>query len=209
MTNKVFPQDNGTGHYPAGEGDYDHAAYFASAFNAVGFSDFVKSGLELTPNFTTPSVNVSAGKAVISAPSTSTSTGEAITAVSYIVEFDGTTGVALVDNTVNHVFLELDPDTPDTINVVVNQDGSSPLGGPSLKIGEVDTTANTTTQVNRGALDGLSGELSDPQTPKVHGDEAHSESYVKSTQAGTIYVSDTEPSSPSVNDIWFDTTQPV
>jgi hypothetical protein len=202
----VFPQDFGTGHYPVNDGSGNDAANFGAAFHAIGFTDFVAAGLALTPDYGVPDVDIAAGSAVISDTSADTPDGDTRSNVSYLVQYDGTTGVNLTDNATNHVFLVIHASEANRVDVVVNTDGAVPSSGPALKIGTVNTLDNSVAELNRGSLDGMSGTLADPQEPTEHGNEKHSASYVASDETGKITVSSTIPSSPSVNDIWIDSS---
>lgn len=48
----------------------------------------------------------------------------------------------------NHVYVDVDLTSDDTINITVNTTGTQPAQ-PSLKIAEVDTSADTKTEWNR------------------------------------------------------------
>lgn len=146
----VFPEDEGTG---ASDGDYNDAADFAAAFDAIGLVDFVTQGLSFTPNYTTPAVDVGAGKAVISTTSASTidhGTGAETRdeGVVFVVEVGAQAGIALTDSAVNYVRLALDLTADDTAYFHVDTDDTAPTD-PSLRIGTIDTTADTATPEHR------------------------------------------------------------
>jgi hypothetical protein len=208
MTDWVHPEDHGTGAYPAGTGDPNDAADFASAYHVLSYGQsFVASGLGFTYDAGGPTLDVASGKALITdSTATATQSGSSRVGVAYIIEADPRLGIALTDSATNHVYLVLDLSSPDSFSVVTNTTGSTPVTGPALKIGTVDTGTDTVTELNRKPLDGVEGLLADPQTPASHGNEAHDENYVASSEVGTMYVSDTTPSSPSTNDVWFDTS---
>lgn len=146
-TDFVFPEDSGTG---ATGGDNADAANFATLAHATGFVDYVETGLTVTLDAATPAFDLSAGMCVV----TDASAQEAQTSevrdqgVSYSAILSQRTGVALTDNDVNHVYVQVDLSTDDTIDVVVNTTGSKPTE-PSLKIAEIDTSNDTVTPWNR------------------------------------------------------------
>jgi hypothetical protein len=207
--NWVFPEDEGTGAYSPGSGDYSDAANFGAAFYAIGFTDCVREGMGFTLDAGTPALDVAEGIAVVTqSAATATNSNESRVKVAYAVHYTGETGIALTDSDVNYVYLVLDLNTGDSPSVVVNITDADPAGSGevSLKIGEVNTSDDTTTELNRGPLDGLTGEAASPQIPKSHGNEAHNVDFVQSTDTATISVGSTEPSSPTDGDVWFDTS---
>lgn len=147
MVDHVFPEDQGTG---ASQGDWDDAANFAQLSDAVGNTDYVVRGLGLNnPDYTNLTIDVGQGVAAVSqASATANNTTESRDGVSFVAEADARTGVGLSDNATNHVYLDVDLSADDTISIVVNTTGSKPAE-PSLKLGEVDTSNNTVTEVNR------------------------------------------------------------
>jgi len=147
MADHVFPEDSGTG---AAEGDYDDAANFASLAQAIGLTDYVVQGLNFTLNAGTPSLDISKGKAVVTqSQATSSQSAETRDGVAFVAEMDARTGLSLTDGDVNHVFLSVDLSSDDTINVVINTTDSAPAE-PYVKLGTVDTSADTTTELNKG-----------------------------------------------------------
>jgi len=147
MADHVFPEDSGTG---AAEGDYDDAANFASLAQATGLTDYVVQGLNFTLNASTPSLDISKGKAVVTqSQATSSQSAETRDGVAFVAEMDARTGISLTDGDVNHVFLQVDLSSDDTINIVVNTTNSAPAQ-PYVKLGTVDTSTDTTTELNRG-----------------------------------------------------------
>lgn len=150
MTDNVFPEDSGTGGYSAGDGDFDEAANFASLADAVGLTDYVVEGLNFTLDAGTPSLDISQGKAVVTQSSTTgAKSGETRdNGVAFVAELDARTGLSLTDGDVNHVFLSVDLTSADTINIIINTTNSAP-SQPYVKLGTVDTTNDTTTELNR------------------------------------------------------------
>lgn len=146
MADFVFPEDGGTG---ATDGDFNDAANFGSLAQATGLKDYVVQGLNFTLNAGTPSLDISEGKAVVTANSvTANQSGETRDGIAFVADMDARTGIGLTDGDVNHVFLQVDLSTDDTINIIVNTTNSAPAQ-PYVKLGTVDTTNDTTTELNR------------------------------------------------------------
>lgn len=149
MVDHVFPEDSGTG---ATEGDWSDAANFAQLADAVGLTDYVVRGLGFTYDSATPALDIGQGVAVVTDSSaTATNTSEARDGVAYVAEADARTNLSLTDGAVNEVFLSVDLTADDTLSYSISADGSTPASQPWLKIGEVDTSADTTTTFNRRA----------------------------------------------------------
>lgn len=131
----VFPQD----------GDFDDAANFGQLAGQAGSSGFIQEGAGLTADFTVPEVTVDTGVVFVTeAVDTATQAGEDRLNVAYTVQLSSRT-VSLTDNAINHVFVDVDTGANDTVSVVVNTTGTAP-SNTALKIGEVNTSANTTSQ---------------------------------------------------------------
>jgi hypothetical protein len=200
MTNFAFPQDDGTGHYSSGSGDDIDAANFAWALHAVGFTNFVVSGLTVSPNYSTPSFTLNAGKAVIKSATSKTNEDDTRTGASYVVEFDGQSDIDLTPNAVNAVYLVIGPTAPDDLIVQVESNGTMP-SADYIELAEINTTNNTSILKNRDPfdeidtselfIDGASGVLADAQTPTIHDNAYHSETYLTSDDI-TDLVSATE-----------------
>jgi hypothetical protein len=146
-------EDSGTNSgITAGEGDWLDAANLGAWRHGQNDTDYVVAGLAFTPDYTTPALDVSAGKVLVSEQSASTVSdhgGESRDQrVTYAVEVSARSGVALTDSAVNEVFVNVDQSGEDAVSIVVTTDGSSP-SEPSLKLGEVDTSADTSTETNR------------------------------------------------------------
>lgn len=150
MVDFVFPEDEGTGGHSSGSGDKNDAANFAAAFDAIGMTDFVATGMSFTLNASTPSLDISKGKAVVTDSSaTATQTSETRDdGVAFVVEADSRSGLSLTDATTNHIFLDVDLTAEDAISIHIDTDDTQP-SQPSLKIGTVDTSNDTTTELNR------------------------------------------------------------
>lgn len=101
-------------------------------------SDYVERGLFLAVDYTTPAVDVTAGHAVVA-----NSTGDR----AWDVFPDARSGVSLTANAVNSIYLVVDPDVQDAVSV--EAEASDTPSDPYLKLGEVDTSADTTSEANR------------------------------------------------------------
>lgn len=147
MTDNVFPQ----------VGDLPDAAFF-SALIAAEVSGII-SGLSLTPDFAVPEVTIQSGVAVITTGGETTQhpniqPAETVQETSKIVDLDART-VALTDNAVNSIFVDVNVGTDDDPQVIATTTDTPPTP-ESLKIGEVDTSTNTTAdQFNKLEADGV------------------------------------------------------
>jgi len=137
-------------------GDLPDAAFFAFV-SGRGRSGII-SGLTFTPDFTIPEVAVDPGKAVIDRGDMTTShpnidPAETVSDAVAVVEIESQT-VALASGSLNHVFLDAGIANDDSGGIITNTTGTKPTT-ESLKIGEVDTSADTTSEGwNRIADDG-------------------------------------------------------
>jgi len=146
MVELTFPQP----------GDLPDAAYFAFASGRARSG--IISGLTFTADFSAPEVTVDPGKAVIDRGDMTTvhpniSPAETVSDAVAVVEIESQT-VALASGTLNHIFLDANIANDDSGTVIQNTTGAKPTTA-SLKIGEVDTSANTVSEGwNRIADDG-------------------------------------------------------
>ena len=138
----VFPEDQGTNENltVAGEGDNADAANYGSVYEAIGNTDFVVRGLNLS-NVSGGTFDLSAGKAVVSDTSADAAQSAEVRDqhVSYVVEVSAKTDLAYTENDVNYVFLDVLLTDDDALDIVVNTTDSAPAQ-PSLKIAEIDDT---------------------------------------------------------------------
>ncbi|WP_323192422.1 hypothetical protein [Halostella sp. PRR32] len=155
MTDKHWPQDAGTGLSQQSDRDWADAAHIAAAAHDANGTDFVVTGLGLTnPDYTNLTIDVDSGMAKIAVTNLSSRDhGDGVTTTwdeaSQVYSADARTGLALTDSDINEIWLDADQSSPDAVSVtVVDSSGSAPAA-PALKIGEVDTTNDTTTQLNR------------------------------------------------------------
>ena len=139
----VFPEDQGTnsGISNVGEGDDADAANYGSVYEAIGTTDYVVRGLDITLDEANNQFDLSAGKAVVtdSSASAAQSTEERDQKVAYIVEVGPKTGVSYTTGSVNYVFLNVSLTTDDALQITVNTSDTAPTE-PSLKIAEIDDT---------------------------------------------------------------------
>lgn len=142
MTNDhVFPEDEGTG---APDGDDADAANLAAYHGRDNMADYKEAGLGITYNSGVPDFDLAAGKCYIKeSAATTKNTGESRDqGVVFEVEVTSRTGIALADNAVNHVYVDIDLTAGDSVSVVTNTTGSAPSSS-SLKIAEIDTSNDT------------------------------------------------------------------
>jgi hypothetical protein len=146
MVELTFPQP----------GDLPDAAYFAFATGRARSG--IINGLTFAADFTVPEVTVDPGKAVIDRGDMTTvhpniDPAETVSDAVAVVEIESQT-VALASGTPNHIFLDANVSNDDSGAVVANTTGSKPTPA-SLKIGEIDTSNDTTSEGwNRIADDG-------------------------------------------------------
>ena len=138
----VYPEDQGTNSNlsVAGEGDDADAANFASVYEAIGNTDFVVRGLNIS-NVSDGTFDLSAGKAVVSDASADAAQSDEVRdqQVSYVVEVGPKTGLSYTTSDVNHVFVDVLLTDDDALDIVINTTDSAPAQ-PSLKIAEIDDT---------------------------------------------------------------------
>jgi len=138
-------------------GDLPDAAYFAFV-SGRGRSGII-SGLTFSADFTIPEVTIAPGKAIINRGDMTTAhpnidPAETVSDAVAVVEIESQT-VALASGTLNHIFLDAGIANDDSGGVIANTTGTKPTT-ESLKIGEVDTSANSVSEGwNRIADDGM------------------------------------------------------
>jgi hypothetical protein len=146
MVELTFPQP----------GDLPDAAYFAFATGRARSG--IINGLTFAADFTVPEVTVDPGKAVIDRGDMTTvhpniNPAETVSDAVAVVEIESQT-VALASGTLSHIFLDANVANDDSGTVVANTTGAKPTPA-SLKIGEIDTSNDTTSEGwNRIADDG-------------------------------------------------------
>jgi len=142
MTDHVWPEDQGTNSEidDPQEGDYNDAANHASAYYNPNASDFVVSGLNVSYDEDEETIDISDGKAYISAETAETAqTDDVRQYVTYDVQPDERNDIDVEDGEVNYVFLNVLLEENDSLEYVINITDEQPLE-PSLKIAEVDLT---------------------------------------------------------------------
>ena len=138
----VFPEDQGTNENltVSGDGDDADAANFGSVYEAIGNTDFVVRGLNIS-NVSDGTFDLSAGKAVVSDASADAAQSDEVRdqQVSYVVEVGPKTGLSYTTSDVNYVFVDVLLTDDDALDIVINTTDSAPEQ-PSLKIAEIDDT---------------------------------------------------------------------
>lgn len=157
----TFPQDHGTDAYPEQEGDPNDAANFGSLIGATQNVSVIVRGLGfLNVDYTNLTFDVKAGKAYLVGDGiTAATSGESRDEVGMVNGINSRTGLALTDNAVNHVYATTDPNTNNSPSIEINTTETPPTT-PSVKIGEIDTSNNTTSE--QWNLITQSGQLSFP-----------------------------------------------
>ena len=140
----VFPQDSGTG--LSDTVDWDDAGGFAHLVHNPNATDYVERGFTFEVNWSTNTLNITEGVAMVSAETTQTNDhtdkgGEAakvLQGASFKVQRGPTGDIALTSNAVNHVFIGVDQTSQNRVLSVVNT-SETPPSPPFLKLGAVDT----------------------------------------------------------------------
>lgn len=140
-------------------------------------TDYVVRGLGFTADFNDDTLDIGSGYAVI----------ESAFNEAFHVFPDSASGLSLTANDVNHVFVDIDPNN-DNITYHIDTDDTDPAD-PSLKIGTVDTSANTVSELNRNPS--VSADKIDTSSGYVWGDQTSNRSL------------DTWQQAPSDRDIEF------
>ena len=191
LTARVWPEDTGTGAADGNE-DWDSAGYMGGMAAKDNASDYVEAGFGITPDYTTPAFDLAPGLAYIKytgSVSIQLPTDDATTysgtwdqGVTFAVDVDQQTGIALTDSAVNRIYLATDLTTNDGAYVRVDTEASpNAPTDPYIKIAEIDTTNDTTTELNRepsatfsdvsvtGQVDAASAEVVDLSITQGHG----------------------------------------
>lgn len=131
------------------EGDLPDPANLAFMIGQVSHS-LVVSGFTFTADFATPAVDIGPGKAVVIRGDISTvdpriDPPETRRDAVALVETDTQT-VNLTDGTTNHVFLDANVDGADDTPIVTANTTAAKPTTASLKLGEVDTSADTVSE---------------------------------------------------------------
>lgn len=151
----VWPEDKGTGApVAADEGDWASAAYHASLATATG-ADYVETGLGLNYNPSDTTMDVGDGVAFVKYTGSSTvqlDSSSYDTAwdedLIFMVDAPAVSNLSLDSGAVNDVYLAVDPTGGDSARLRYGSSVSAP-SDPHVKLGEVDTSTDTTTERNR------------------------------------------------------------
>lgn len=140
MTEQVFPQN----------GDFNDGENFGFMIGQSNLLDYVEDGMDFTYNNGGPSVDIGSGKAFIEIGSaTGTQSGKTISIIGYAIQKDAVTGIPLTNNDVNYIWLTANEGTDDAADYDVTTTNAPPTSG-SIKIGEINTTTDEVTEINRG-----------------------------------------------------------
>jgi len=144
---KQFPQDSGSGLQDQSNRDFGDAAHFGALAHTGPEGILTGCGVVAT-DFTVPDVTIGGGLVRIidtsvnsrdhSGDGTADTTWPEVVQVYRITQ----TTVALTDAAVNELYVQGDQSSPDNATVVATTGGTVP-SGPTLKIGEVDTSNDT------------------------------------------------------------------
>ena len=153
----VLPEDVGTG---APYGDFDDAANLASMIHRPNNVNFVVSGLELQPDFVQQKCYLTSGRAIVEDTEAQATESEDLReyGVAYSAIMKARTSsfetnndvLELANDTMNYVHVAVHLDQGDSPFIYVDQDDTGP-NHPSFKIGEIDTSSESVSEVNRDA----------------------------------------------------------
>lgn len=123
-------------------GDADYADNFGTWLGRSNITDYIEEGFTFTVDYGVPEVTVSEGKAFISIPdATIGATSETRLTIDYCIIKPSET-LSLTDSDVNYVYLTPNVGTNDdpVFSVYTNEANA---GSTELKLGEIDTSADT------------------------------------------------------------------
>lgn len=153
MVDKILVQDSHA--FDILERHTNFASYWHSITHAGRPVGCIVSGLELTNyNPSTPTIDVTSGKAVLTRPSGKNEQGEDIEGQSIPIQADSRQNISLTDNAVNEIYVEIVESGLNNVKIESTV-GSEPTN-ISLKIGEVNTNIGVvSTQWNLLTEDGM------------------------------------------------------
>jgi len=153
MVDKILVQDSHA--FDILERHTNFASYWHSITHAGRPVGCIVSGLELTNyDSSTPTIDVTSGKAVLTRPSGKNEQGEDIKGQSIPIQADSRQNISLADNAVNEIYVEIVESGLNNVKIESTV-GSEPTN-ISLKIGEVDTNIDVvSTQWNLLTEDGM------------------------------------------------------
>lgn len=187
----VWPEDEGTGAPVAeDEGDWASAAYHASMARARGTAGYIDAGLGLSYNPSDTTMDIGAGLAFIqylgssSVQLTSSSYDEPWDRdLVFMVSVPAVSNLQLDADAVNEVYIAADPTSGDSARYRYGSSVSEP-SDPHVKIGEIDTSAETTTELARGPV-GLYETLS---TSEIQGEILAGDPAVTDLTGANLFV---------------------
>lgn len=145
---KVFAEDSGTGLNDQANSDYGDGAHFGALVHSSNIGDYAPVAPTITEDFTTPSATLSESQYRVTAYDVTERDHDGDGAkiswpeTTFIVYAPETT-LTLVDNSINHIYIDLSlSGSPDEASYYVDTTDTTP-SLPYLKVGEVDTTNNT------------------------------------------------------------------
>lgn len=143
----TFPQDWGTGGYADYEGDPNDAANFGSLVGAARPVSALIRGLKFqNVDYTNLTFDVTDGKAYLVDDGITASTANVDRdEVGFVNSYIETSGLSIEDQTVNHVFAATDLSINNEPYIEVNSTNTPP-SNPNVKIGEIDTDTQTTSE---------------------------------------------------------------
>lgn len=144
---KVFAEDAGTGLQDQSDHDFGDGANFGAHVHSPNDTDYAPVAPTLSADYSVPEVTLGEAQYKIKATNVSGRERDGVQTtwpeVTFVVKAPQTT-VSLTDGAVNHIYVDVDlTTTGDDATYVVNTTGTAPSDS-SLKVAEVDTTANTT-----------------------------------------------------------------
>jgi hypothetical protein len=139
VTDNVFPQ----------AGDNDFAENFATWLGRGNVTDFVETGMTITPDYANDKIDISEGKAfVVIDEKTISSNSETRLVLDYAVTTEAVSNLSVNASTTNYVYLDGNVGSNDSPIFQVTDGPGSPEDD-WLLIGTVDTDNDTTDELNR------------------------------------------------------------
>jgi hypothetical protein len=153
MSWKVFAEDSGTGLTDQADSDWADGAHLNALAHGQNNSNYSVVNPSLTPDYTVPDITLGVAQYRVTVTSVSERDhdGDSNTVdwpeATFVVYAPQTT-LSLTDSDVNYIYLSLDlTTTGDDAQYVVNTTDTAP-SGPSLKVGNVDCSNDTTSSFN-------------------------------------------------------------
>lgn len=209
----VWPEDEGTGAPVAeDEGDWASAAYHASMARARGATGYVDAGLGLSYNPSDTTMDIGAGLVFIrytggsSVQLTSSSYDEAWDRdLVFMVSVPSVSNLSLDADAVNEIYLAVDPTSGDSARYRYGSSITEPTD-PHVMIGEVDTAAETTTELARAPT----GTFTSVETSEIQGEILAGDPAVTDLTGPNLFVNNGALSAANMRvDILDDGTETV